>query len=38
MLPACVVQMIRKAFPDENLDYQGFKELSEVDELLERDF
>ena len=39
VLPSCIVQMIRKAFPEENPgDYKGFKEVIEVDELLEEDY
>jgi hypothetical protein len=36
VLPACFVTLVRKHFPDET--YTGFREVMEVEELLEQEF
>lgn len=39
VLPACLVQMVRKSFPEEDVtNYTGYREAMEVDALLEEDF
>ena len=38
VLPACIVQLIRKHFPEESGQYTGLKEVTEVDDFLEPDF
>ena len=38
VLPACIVQLTRKHFPEESGQYTGFRDVTEVDELLEPDF
>ena len=37
VLPACIVQLIRKKITGETGQYTGFREVTEVDELLKPD-
>ena len=37
VLPACLVKMVRDAYPDPNGIYRGHDDLTQVDELLDSD-